>query len=457
VTGLSRPAAWVDPESVLTAVSTGRDRVFWLDGGGAREWSGRLSYLGWLEPGEPSLTYDAATRTVLEHDGGTSRVVGDDIFAVLAERTAPGAPGPGGGIGGFGGWVGYLGYACRPDLPARLEPARAREPAAAVVPDAMWMRVGRYAVFDHLARTVRLHGIDALPPPVPASVSMSRAATRPVTQRGPSYDIYRQAFDRVQEELHAGNTYETNLTYRVEVDSDIDPVRMYLRLRRLNRAPYAAFLRHSGVSVLSSSPERFATLGRDRVLETRPIKGTTERSDDPATDRRNRDLLRTDPRFRAENLMIVDLLRNDLSTVCEVGTVEVPDLMHVESYARVHQLVTTIRGRLRPDVSGVRAVEALFPAGSMTGAPKLRTMQIIAEVESTPRGVYAGALGWVGDDGRADLGVVIRSLVHHGSTYSLGTGGGVTVRSDPRTEFAESRWKTERLLQGFGGAAAARP
>jgi para-aminobenzoate synthetase len=437
-------------------VTAGSDRVFWLDGGGARDWSGRLSYLGWLEPGEPSLTYDAATRTALEHDGRTSRVVGDDIFAVLAERTAPGPVGAAGGLGGFGGWVGYLGYACRPDLPARLEPAHEHEAAVSAVPDAMWMRVRRYAVFDHLAGTVRLHGIDALPRSVPAPVSGTGAAP-PVTARGPSYDDYRRAFDRVQEELHAGNTYETNLTYRVEVDSEIDPVRMYLRLRRLNRGPYAAFLRHSGVSVLSSSPERFATLGRDRVLETRPIKGTTERGEDPATDRRNRDLLRTDPRFRAENLMIVDLLRNDLSTVCEAGTVEVPDLMHVESYARVHQLVSTIRGRLRPDVSGVRAVEALFPAGSMTGAPKLRTMQIIAEVESTPRGVYAGALGWVGEDDRADLGVVIRSLVHHGSTYSLGTGGGITVRSDPRTEFAESRWKAERLLQGFGGAAAARP
>jgi para-aminobenzoate synthetase len=429
----ARPAPWVKPESVLAAVAATQERVFWLDGGGSRDWAGRLSYLGWLEPGEPSLTYDAATRTVIEYDGHSERVVGDDIFDVLDTRTATARART-----GFGGWVGYLGYACRPDLPARVD--------AAGPPDAVWMRVNRYAVFDHVDRTVRLHGIDALPSsPLPPTTDLP-----PLTVTGPSYEDYRAAFDRVQEHLRAGNSYETNLTYRVLVDSVADPVAVYLRLRRLNRAPYAAFLKHGGVRVLSSSPERFAAIGADGVIETRPIKGTTERSDDPVVDRHNCDLLRTHPKFRAENLMVVDLLRNDLSTVCEVGSVAVPDLMHVESYPRVHQLVTTIRGRLRPDVSGVSAVRALFPGGSMTGAPKMRTMQIIADVETTARGVYSGALGWIGDDGRADLGIVIRSLVHHGSRYSLGTGGGITVHSDPAEEYAETRWKAERLLRALG-------
>jgi para-aminobenzoate synthetase len=432
-----RALAWTDPEAVFAAVAASHERVFWLDGGGARDWSGRYSYLGWLEPGELSLTYDAATRTVLEHDGHSDRVVGTDIFAVLDERTHTAQAGA-----GFGGWVGYFGYACRPDLPALL--------GSPEVPDAMWMRVGRYAVFDHRARTVRLHGAEALPTSRPTPEPSPEPT--PVPAAGVTQAAYRAAFDRVQEHLRAGDSYETNLTYRVDVHSAADPALVYLRLRRLNRAPYAAFLRHGGVSVLSSSPERFATVGADRVLETRPIKGTTERSDDPEVDRQRRDLLRTDAKFRAENLMVVDLLRNDLSTVCEVGTVKVPDLMHVESYPSVHQLVTTVRGHLRPDVSAVRAVEALFPGGSMTGAPKLRTMQIIREVESTPRGVYAGALGWVGDGGRADLGIVIRTLVHHGATYTLGTGGGITVRSEPRSEFDESRWKAERLLRALSGS-----
>jgi para-aminobenzoate synthetase len=152
--------------------------------------------------------------------------------------------------------------------------------------------------------------------------------------------------------------------------------------------------------------------------------------------------------------MIVDLLRNDLAMVCAPGTVEVPALMEVESYASVHQLVSTVRGRLRDDVSTVGALRALFPAGSMTGAPKLRTMEVIRDVEDSPRGAYSGAFGWISGDGRADLGVVIRTLTTTGDgMWEIGTGGGITVRSDVREEHAECGWKTERLLQVFGADA----
>ena len=267
---------------------------------------------------------------------------------------------------------------------------------------------------------------------------------------------YAAAFARVQEHLHAGNTYEVNLTHRLRTHSDLDPVAAYLRLRDLNPAPYAGFLQHdvdgARAWLLSSSPERYALVTGDRVLETKPIKGTTPRAADPVRDEELRTLLATDRKYRAENLMIVDLLRNDLSMVCEPGSVEVPVLMEVESYASVHQLVSTVRGRLRDDVSTVGALRALFPAGSMTGAPKLRTMQVIEEVESTPRGVYAGAFGWVAGDGRADLGVVIRSLTTAGDgRWELGTGGGITVLSDLEEEHAEAAVKAERLLRVFDG------
>ena len=264
-------------------------------------------------------------------------------------------------------------------------------------------------------------------------------------------------FDRVQEQLRLGNSYEVNLTYRQSVESDLAPVPAYLRLRDLNPAPYAGYLQHHGVSVLSSSPERFATIDRHRWVETKPIKGTTPRGATAELDEQHRHELATDPRFRSENLMIVDLLRNDLSMVCEPGTVTVPALMQVESYASVHQLVSTIRGHLRDEVGTIDALRALFPAGSMTGAPKLRTMEIIADVETSPRGVYAGALGWISGDGRADLGVVIRTLVANpvepGAArfrYTLGTGGAITVRSDAAGEFEETRWKAARLLSVFG-------
>jgi para-aminobenzoate synthetase len=265
---------------------------------------------------------------------------------------------------------------------------------------------------------------------------------------------YVDAFARVQEHLHAGNSYEVNLTHRLSRRSDLDPVTAYLRLRELNPAPYSGFLQHdvdgARAWLLSSSPERYALVTPDRHLETKPIKGTTPRGATVEEDEHHRERLARDPKNRAENLMIVDLLRNDLSVVCEVGSVEVPVLMEVESYESVHQLVSTVRGRLRDDVSTVAALRALFPAGSMTGAPKLRTMEIVEEVESSPRGAYAGAFGWISGDGPADLGVVIRSLMTDGSgTWTLGTGGGITVKSDVAEEWAESEWKAERLLRVF--------
>ncbi|MDT0203403.1 anthranilate synthase component I family protein [Nocardioides sp. AE5] len=412
-----------DPAARFAEVAAAHERCFWLDGGGSRPWSGQRSLIGWLDEDDVSLTYDAATRQVIRHRGGTSAVVGDDIFAVLEAAMA----GDDEGVH----WVGYFGYASRPDLPALVDAA---DPA----PTAVWMRTRHVEVFDHPhADATARSG-----PPAPALHGDADTAVP---------GEYAAAFARVTEHLHAGNSYEVNLTYRLARDADLDPVTAYLRLRQLNPAPYAGFLQHHGTWLLSSSPERYATIDRRRTIETKPIKGTTPRGATPVDDEEQRRHLATDAKFRAENLMIVDLLRNDLAMVCVPGTVEVPVLMDVESYPSVHQLVSTVRGRLRDDVGTVAALRELFPAGSMTGAPKRRTMEIIAEVESSARGVYAGAFGWICGDGRADLGVVIRSLV--GGTgpegrraWRLGTGGGITVASDVAEEYAESRWKAERLL-----------
>ncbi len=406
----------VDPVQRFVELAATYDRMFWLDGGGSRAWSGRRSILGFLRDEDVSLTYDAATRQVSRHQHGRTEVVGDDVFAVLAAEVARDGGDP------AVSWVGYLGYACRPDLPAHT---------GGDVPDAVWMRVRDPLFVDH-------------PPGVPVAGAPRRALDR--TTPG----TYADAFAEVQRQLRLGNSYEVNLTYREAVTSAVDPVSAYLRLRASSPAPYGGFLRHHGTHLLSSSPERFALVDRDRWLETKPIKGTTPRGATPEQDEAMRHALATDPKYRAENLMIVDLLRNDLSVVCEPGSVHVPSLMEVESYESVHQLVSTVRGRLRPGVGTVEALRALFPAGSMTGAPKLRTMQIVEDVECSPRGPYAGAFGWVGADGRADLGVVIRSLVatpaEDGWRYKLGTGGGITVRSDVEEEYAETRWKAERLL-----------
>lgn len=421
-----------DPVAFFRDVASRHPRCFWLDGGGAREWSGRRSIIGWLDDDDVSLSWSAARREVTLHAGGDATVVGDDVFAVLEERIAPGEQ-----------WFGHLGYAARTDLPARPDP---------LLPDAVWMRPRAVRVFEHPAPLPSRE-----PPPTRGNPDIGGRASPPMfatRPSGPTPTAYARAFATVQEHLRAGNSYEVNLTHRLTRTSDLDPVTAYLRLRELNPAPYSGFLQHDVAGargwLLSSSPERYALVTADRHLETKPIKGTTPRGATDEEDEAHRLRLATEPKTRAENLMIVDLLRNDLSLVCEVGSVEVPALMEVESYASVHQLVSTVRGRLRDDVSTVAALRALFPAGSMTGAPKLRTMEIIEEVESTPRGAYAGAFGWISGDGPADLGVVIRSLTTDGrGTWTLGTGGGITVRSDVAEEWAETEWKAERLLRVF--------
>jgi para-aminobenzoate synthetase len=403
----------------------------------------------WLELGarrwesELSLTYSAALGEVrLHHAQGASEVAGDDVWTVLRTFLDQGLTA-----------VGYLGYACRRDLPAQPSadvpdavlllcegaPARTSTPGVETRP----VHLGA-GLAPRLARTSRA---------APAAAAPRRRAVRVSTPGVP--EEYERAFAQVQEALHAGDTYETNLTYRITGTSQRTPEEIRAALEP---TPYAGMLVHdvpgAAAWLIGASPECFARI-RDGVVQTKPIKGTTPRGDDPEQDRANAELLRTEARFRAENLMITDLLRNDLAQVCEVGSVEVPRLMAVESYASVHQLVTTVCGRLRPGLDALDAVHALFPAGSMTGAPKRRTMELIDRVEAAPglggpRGAYAGAFGWISRDA-ADLGVIIRSLTStDGHTWTLGTGGGVTVHSDVEQEYAETRWKAARLLDALG-------
>ncbi|WP_370291258.1 anthranilate synthase component I family protein [Nocardioides sp.] len=439
-------------EEFFAQVAAQHRRCVWLDGGGARDWSRRRSVIGWLDDDDVSLSYSAARREVTRHAAGRSEVVGDDPFVVLeAELAAPG--------GRPDQWFGYFGYAARTDLPARPDPD---------LPDAVWLRPSHLRSFEHDADGVTSapqapvgRGFWHMDDGVPSSMCQIH---RPAGESGPSAaPDYVAAFARVQEALHAGDSYEVNLTRRQQVTSVHGPVAAYLRLRAMNPAPYAGFLQHdvddARAWLLSSSPERYALIDADargRVIETKPIKGTTQRGATAAEDDAARAHLASDAKFRAENLMITDLLRNDVAMVSEPGSVEVPALMEVESYASVHQLVSTVRGRLRDNISTLGALRALFPAGSMTGAPKLRTMEIIDAVEATPRGVYSGAFGWIAGDGRADLGVVIRSLVTDGTVddagrtaYTLGTGGGITVASEVGDEWAETCWKAERLLRAL--------
>ena len=252
-----------------------------------------------------------------------------------------------------------------------------------------------------------------------------------------------------------GESYEVCLTNKVRTDLAPEPLPLYRTLRHINPAPFSAYLRFGEASVLSSSPERFLSVGRDRWVEAKPIKGTDapRRRPRPRTCAWPRSCAPT-RRRRAENLMITDLLRNDLGVVCDIGTVHVPHLMAIESFETVHQLVSTVRGRLRDDVEPPDGIRACFPGGSMTGAPKKRTMEIIDELEGEARGVYSGAIGYLGLSGGCDLNIVIRTIVMDGETTTIGTGGAIVMQSDHEAEYQEIMLKARALINALAVYAA---
>jgi para-aminobenzoate synthetase len=300
-----------------------------------------------------------------------------------------------------------------------------------------------------LAATEReLQAIAGRPvPPAPPAPAPRRFAARE------NREAYLANIAACKREIFEGESYEICLTTELQCDGAIDPLAAYRVLRARNPAPHAALLRLGDVSVLSSSPERFLRVDRERIVESKPIKGTAARAADPAEDMWRAAALRDDEKSRAENLMIVDLVRNDLGRVCALGTVEVPALMAVESYATVHQLVTTVRGRLRGDATAIDCIRAAFPGGSMTGAPKLRTMEIIDRLEQRPRGVYSGALGFLSVNGTADLSIVIRTLVASRGGLQIGSGGAIVAASDPDAEHEEMLLKARAVLQAVGGTS----
>jgi anthranilate synthase component 1 len=253
---------------------------------------------------------------------------------------------------------------------------------------------------------------------------------------------------RILDYLVAGDAFQVNLSraWRLQFDAVPDPTRLYERLRRHNPAPFAGLMRWGPTAVLSSSPERLAaTVGLN--VETRPIAGTAARSKGSAEDEMARQRLLASAKDRAEHIMLIDLERNDLGRICEPGGVAVDELMQIESYAHVHHLVSSVRGRLRPEVTVGDVLRAVFPGGTITGCPKVRAMEIIAELEKVGRGPYTGAMGYLSRCGRMDLNILIRTLVQEGSQAVLRTGAGIVADSDPEAELEETRHKARGVLR----------
>lgn len=265
-----------------------------------------------------------------------------------------------------------------------------------------------------------------------------------------SRDSYVAAVQHVIDLILAGDIFQANIAQRfsTRLPTSFDPLSFYCRLRALNPAPFAALLRYGRLTIASSSPERFLRLDGQQV-ETRPIKGTIRRSTDPHEDQQRAELLLASEKDRAENVMIVDLLRNDLSRVCAAHSVEVPVLCGLESYASVHHLVSVITGTLAVDQDAVTLLRACFPGGSITGAPKVRSMEIIASIEGVAREVYCGAIGFISFGGQMDTNIAIRTVTIDDNLAVFHAGGGITAMSEPSTEYEEMLAKAQRIFDAF--------
>ena len=289
-------------------------------------------------------------------------------------------------------------------------------------------------------------------------LATAQALVDPVLPQEPSIiwrdstERYRAIIDEAQSAITEGEAYQLCVTTQLRVDADIDPIALHRVVRHSNPTHHQGLIRSGALSLVSASPETFLDVSSDGIVTTRPIKGTRPRGLTPEDDQRLADELRGSDKEQAENLMIVDLMRNDLSVVCDTGTVAVPELMVVESYASVHQLVSTVTGQLRTDADLVDLIDASFPAGSMTGAPKRRAVELLAGWEQAPRGYYSGVWGVWRADGSATLAMTIRTAVITGDSMTLGVGGGITALSEPGSEIAEVGIKAMPFLRALGHA-----
>jgi para-aminobenzoate synthetase len=448
-----------DPEAAFVSLYGASEYAFWLDSSrpGAR---GRFSFMG-----------DASgpLAEVIRHEAGEGEPLLDCLQRRREELRPPELPDlP---FEFDCGFVGYLGYELKSEC-GYESPHRSEHP------DAVLIFSDRLVAYDHeqqqtyllcLHRPKEEPGAEAWLDATSARLSAIAAGGEPVV--GPTLQVRpttgsppcalslarsrEQYLDDVEASLDyllAGDSYEICLTTQMTAEIDVDPLDLYRRLRRANPAPFASYLRFGNLHILSSSPERFLRVSRNGKAEARPIKGTSRRGSTPDEDAALAAALAADEKNRAENLMIVDLLRNDLGAVCGVGSVEVPEMMAVESYETVHQLVSAVRGRLRPGASATDAVRSCFPPGSMTGAPKKRTTEILDELEGAARGVYSGAIGWFGLGGAADLSVAIRTIVFADGRASVGAGGAIVLDSDPEREYEEMLLKAAAALRAIDPA-----
>jgi para-aminobenzoate synthetase len=451
----------LDAEQVFMSLFAHSKPAFWLDSAQVRNFS-RFSYMGDARgPHAQFVTYNVNTGTVTVNQGGQRTTCQETIFSwldrMLRERhvQAEGLP-----FDFNCGYVGYLGYELKAECGGSAAHASPTADAAMIFAD-------RLIAFDHEQDMVYLVCVDDEDNDARADQWIAETAKKlgnlprtPALYRNPDPEPVRLALRHstakylkliaaCKEQIKLGESYEVCLTNMFTSRVEIDPLTTYRTLRSRNPTPYATYLAFPDVAVLSASPERFLTVDPYGVVDSKPIKGTRRRGSTPEEDEQLYQDLRSSEKDRSENLMIVDLVRNDLGAVCNFGSVHVSNMFTVETFATVHQLVSSIRGRLRRGISAVQAVQAAFPAGSMTGAPKKRTMEIIDRLEAGPRGVYSGAIGFFGLNGSTDLSVVIRTIVATNDSVTVGVGGAIIDLSDPNEEIEEVLLKSRASIHAL--------
>ena len=354
-----------------------------------------------------------------------------------------------------GGWLLYLGY----ELAGQIEP-RLRLPQPAVGPIAQAIRIPAAVIHEHDSGRCWIVAEEGAADLIPRIAGDLRRASRwPEAREGLVESAvaeddprrYLRAVERALDYIGAGDVYQANLSrgWQATLRPGVQPHHIYRRLRETNPGPFSGVALLDGITVISSSPERLVSV-RDGAVTTRPIAGTRPRGADPEADRALAIELHAHPKERAEHVMLIDLERNDLGRVCEAGSVAVDEFMTIESYSHVHHIVSNVRGRLRADVTPGNVLAAVFPGGTITGCPKIRCMEIIAELEGAPRGAYTGSLGYLNRDGSMDMNILIRSLQLDGRALSLRAGAGIVADSIPERELEETRAKARGVLRALG-------
>lgn len=461
--------AFCDPEEVFCHLFREEPVAFWLDSSRVEPGLSRFSFMGAAGgPFSALVEYNTDAEEVTVNQNGTQRRSNQSIFDHLDRELKRLRVESNDLPFEFNcGFVGYFGYELKKECGATAK--HHYGPA-----DAEFLFADRIIAFDLLEKRTYLLCLEEKGrsaraedwlretarklkdlPPLPQNGAAEISA--PITFRlNRPHQTYLSDIDFCRQHITEGETYEICLTNQICANLSVNAFDLYRNLRRINPAPYAAYLRFNDFHILSSSPERFLRLDANGWVESKPIKGTRPRGGTPEDDERIREELLSSQKDQAENLMIVDLVRNDLGRVCDVGTVHVPKLMAVESYETVHQLVSTIRGRLRDGCNIIDCVRCCFPGGSMTGAPKLRTMEILDQFEQEARGVYSGALGFLALNGAADLNIVIRTIVMSPACTNIGAGGAIVALSDPESEFQEMLLKAKALIHAIALTAHGR-